>query len=395
MGFRGFDEGKVAKLAADLEKASAGAGSLHRSIGSILTDAQEALDPGQQATHNPNLQRVQETSAGSGVLAPTAPAPTFAGLPGSLGGELHVMSAEIKLRLRMFDEAKGPHGFGDGISPVDAFNGITTRAKPEAKPKPKKRPWWKKWVVDPLENTGTEVADVMQVAFSPDSLTGVFETAAGIWLMSAGVGGEFGGAALDATGVGAFVGVPVNVVSGAAIAGGGALTYKGFDDFITAMSDGDYNAWNRASRKGPKPPQAREADPLKDEGYGGHGVTKHVGRSDEQMADRHAQWKPSRRRADPPREVSTYRTVGDAQRFSQRAIDANKQKISNWLKNDTNGHPREFDLKNSGEVTGRSLSREDWQQGNGAREVRGARVVLKPDPDAPGGYYVLTTHPIG
>ncbi|WP_328377200.1 hypothetical protein OHB13_13085 [Streptomyces sp. NBC_00440] len=386
MGFRGFDEGKVAKLAADLEKASAGAGSLHRSIGSILTDAQEALDPGQQATHNPNLQRVQETSAGSGVLLPTAPVSTFAGLPGSLGAELHIMSAEIKLRLRMFDEAKGPHGFGDGISPVDAFNGITTRAKPE--PKPKKRSWWKKWVVDPLEDTGTEVANVMQVAFSPDSLTGVFETATGIWLMSVGVGGEFGGAALDATGVGALAGVPVNVVSGAAITGGGALTYKGFDDFITAMSEGDYNAWNRASRKGPKPPQPREADPLEDEGYGGHGVTKHVGRSEKQMRDRFGEEKKK------IKSVSTYKNTADAQRFAQRAIDSNKQEISNWLKKDKITKPEHFDVEDTGEVTGRSLSRKDWQDGKGSREVRSARVVLKADPSAPGGYYILTTFPI-
>ncbi|WP_405561278.1 RNase A-like domain-containing protein [Streptomyces sp. NBC_01180] len=387
MGFRGFDESEVAKLAADLEKAGAGAGALHRSIGSILTDAQQALDPGQQATHNPELQRVQETSAGSGVLVPTAPVPTFAGLPGSLGAELHIMSVEIKLRLRMFDDAKGPHGFGDGISPVDAFNGITTRAKPEPKPKPKKRSWWKKWVVDPLEDTGTDVANVMQVAFSPDSLTGVFETAAGVWLMSVGVGGEFGGAALDATGVGAFAGVPVNVVSGAAITGGGALTYKGFDDFITAMSEGDYNAWNRASRKGAKPPQPREADPLKDEGYGGHGVTKHVGRSEKQMGDRLA-------KEEKIDEVSTYKSNSDAQRFSQQTIDANKQSIIKWLKKDKTGGTKPFQLKDTGEVTGRSLSRADWQAGRGSKEVRGTRVVLKSDPSAPGGYYILTTHPL-
>ncbi|MFE2379455.1 RNase A-like domain-containing protein [Streptomyces sp. NPDC059398] len=388
MGFRGFDAGEVGKLAADLERASAGAGALHRSIGSILTDAQQALDPGQRATHNPDLQRVQETSAGSGVLVPTAPVPAFAGLPGSLGAELHLMSAEIKLRLRMFDDAKGPHSFGDGIiSPVDAFNGITTRAKPDPKPEPKKRSWWKKWVADPLEDAGTDVATVMQAAFSPDSLTGIFESAVGIWLMSVGVGGEFGGAALDATGIGAVAGVPVNILSGAAIAGGGALTYKGFDDFIAAMSKGDYNAWNRASRRGPKPPQPREADPLKDEGYGGHGVTKHVGRSDKQMGDRLA-------KEEKIKSVSTFKNTGEAQRFSQRAIDANKQEISNWLKNEKSGVPKAFQVKDTGEVTGRSLSRADWQAGKGSREARGVRVILRPDPGAPGGYYILTTHPV-
>ncbi|WP_328538154.1 RNase A-like domain-containing protein [Streptomyces sp. NBC_00344] len=389
MDFRGFDEEKVAKLARDLEKASSGAAALHRHIGSILTEVQGALDPGKRATNSPELQRVQETSAGSGVLLPTAPISPFVGLPGSLGTELHNVSGEIKLRLHMFDEAKGPHDFGDGISPLDAFNGITTRAKPEATQEPKKHPWWKKWVVDPLEDTGVEVANVMQVIFSQESLTGVFETAAGVWLMSVGAGGDIAGGALDATGVGAFIGVPVNVVSTAAIAGGGALAYKGLGDFMTAMSEGDYNAWSRSSRKGPQPQQPREADPLKDEGYGGHGVTEHVGRSEQQMGDRLAKSK------DGPESVSTYKSVVDAQRFSQRAIDANKYQIAKWLKTQTKGAPRPFELKNSGEVTGRSLSREDWQSGRGAQDVQGVRVVLKPDPNAPGGYYILTTHPLG
>ncbi|MEV8569340.1 RNase A-like domain-containing protein [Streptomyces sp. NPDC051322] len=388
MGFRGFDEQRVAKLARDLEKASAGAAALHRSIGSILSEAQGALDSGQRATSSPDLQRVQETSVGSGVLLPTARISPFVGLPGSLGTELHDISVEISLRLLMFDGAKGPHDFGDGISPIDAFNGITTRAKPE--PKPKKRPWWKKWVVDPLEDTGVEVANVMQVAFSQESLTGVFETAVGVWLMSLGAGGEVGGTALDATGAGAFLGIPVNVVSGAAIAGGGTLAYKGLGDFMTAMSQGDYNAWSRSSRKGSKPRPLREADPLKDEGYGGHGVTEHVGRSDQQMGDRLAKSKNGR-----PQSVSTYKNVGDAQRFSQQAVDANNYEIKNWLKTQTTGAPKPFELKNTGEVAGRSLSREDWQSGKGARDVRGVRVVLKPDPDAPGGYYILTTHPLG
>ena len=386
MAFSGFDPVKVTKLAGDLEKASAGAAALHRSIGSILAEAQSALDPGEQASKSPDLQRVQQSSVGSGVLLPTAPVAPTAGLPGSLGTELHGISTEINRRLGLFDTARQPHAFGNGLSPIDAFNGVTTRAKPQ--PKPKKRPWWKKWVLDPLKDAAYDVGNVMHVVFSMESLKGIAETAAGIGLMFLGVSGEVGGGLLDVTGVGTAPGIALNVAGVGAITGGGALAYKGLGDFMNAMANGDYNAWNRDSRKGPQPAQPREADPLQDEGYGGHGVTKHAGRSDQQLSDRLSQEKGVQ-------DASTYENVGDAQRFSQQTIDANKQQVSNWLNNAKEGSTKEFELQDTGEVTGRSLSRKDWQDGNGSRPVNGARVVLRSDPGAPGGYYILTTFPIG
>jgi hypothetical protein len=117
-------------------------------------------------------------------------------------------------------------------------------------------------------------------------------------------------------------------------------------------------------------------------------VTKHVGRSDNQLGDRLAQ---------EPRvqDASTFENTGDAQRFSQRTIDANKQQVSNWLKDAKEGSTKEFDLEDTGEVTGRSLSRSDWRDGKGSRAVNGVRVVLRADPAAPGGYYILTTFPVG
>jgi hypothetical protein len=386
MGFSGFDPGQVATLGGDLKKIGGGAAALHRSIGSILADAQGALDDGVKATTDPDLQNVLQTSVGSGVLLPTAPLPVGAGLPGSLGPELDALSKEITRRLGLFDQAKQPHAFGQGLSPVDAFNGITTRAKPQ--PKPKKRPWWKKWVVDPLESGARDVGDVLQTVFNPETIVGLGETAAGVGLMLLGAAGEIGGGALDVTVVGAGLGVTLNVGSVFAITGGGALALKGLNDWTAAMQSGDYNAWSRDSRKGPQPPQPREADPLKDEGYGGHGVTKHVGRSDNQLGDRLAQ---------EPRvqDASTFENTGDAQRFSQRTIDANKQQVSNWLKDAKEGSTKEFDLEDTGEVTGRSLSRSDWRDGKGSRAVNGVRVVLRADPAAPGGYYILTTFPVG
>ncbi|MGH3875027.1 MAG: putative T7SS-secreted protein [Pseudonocardiaceae bacterium] len=64
-------------------------------------------------------------------------------------------------------------------------------------------------------------------------------TAAGLGLMLLGAGGEVGGVALDATGVGAVVGVPVNVVSAGAIATGGVMAAAGMGDLMMHSSSDD------------------------------------------------------------------------------------------------------------------------------------------------------------
>ncbi|MEU6235634.1 putative T7SS-secreted protein [Kitasatospora sp. NPDC047058] len=62
----------------------------------------------------------------------------------------------------------------------------------------------------------------------------VLELAGGLGLAVLGAGGEVGGFALDATGIGAVLGVPVNVVSAGAIAGGLGLAGAGLS---TIMQD--------------------------------------------------------------------------------------------------------------------------------------------------------------
>jgi hypothetical protein len=91
--------------------------------------------------------------------------------------------------------------------------------------------------------------------------------------------------------------------------------------------------------------------------------------------------------------ASTYETDEDARRFAQRVIDDHRTEIIRWLEgNPADGSTRGFEMLDSGEVTGRSLSRGD----DGApRPVTGARVVLRAHPDAAGGYYILTTYPVG
>lgn len=64
-------------------------------------------------------------------------------------------------------------------------------------------------------------------------------TLAGAGLMAVGAGGEIGGAALDATGVGAVIGVPANVVSAGVIATGGAMAAAGAGDLMMHASSDD------------------------------------------------------------------------------------------------------------------------------------------------------------
>jgi uncharacterized protein YukE len=219
-----------------------------------------------------------------------------------------------------------------------------------------------------VEGFGYELADVLRVLFSPQSLLGT---------------------ALDLTGVGAILGVPVNALSAGLIGGGGALAVKGLHDWMAAMANGDYNAWPRSKRNGPQPPKLRDADPGGDEEYGGHSYTKHVGQSNDALSDR--------LRDDPsePPSVSTYDTYEDEERFTQNVVDANRPEIISWLRNASPGRTRAFEVDNLDEVTGRSLSREDWLNGLPPEPVMGAKVVIKADPAAPNGYYILTSYPSG
>jgi hypothetical protein len=96
-----------------------------------------------------------------------------------------------------------------------------------------------------------------------------------------------------------------------------------------------------------------------------------------------------------PSSVSTYETYADEERFTQMVVDKRGPDIIKWLRNAKPGVPRSFEVDNLNEVTGRSLSRADWTNGLPPEPVMGAKIVLKPDPAAPNGYYILTTYPSG
>ena len=244
-------------------------------------------------------------------------------------------------------------------------------------------------VGDFVETFGYDLADVLQVLFSPKSLLGIAQTVAGLLMMVAGAGGEVGGTALDLTGVGALLGIPVNALSAGLIGGGGALAVKGLHDWMAAMADGNYSSWPRSKRNGPQPPKLRNADPGGDEEYGGHAYKKHVGESNKALADRLAN-DPSE-----PGSASTYETYADEEKFTQIVVNKKSAAITKWLKNAKPGQAQPFEVDNLDGVTGRSLSRDDWKNGLPSRPVMGARVVLRADPTAPNGYYILTSFPSG
>jgi RHS repeat-associated protein len=91
--------------------------------------------------------------------------------------------------------------------------------------------------------TGTGVLNKPSRAFQAGY--GAGEAATGISQIVGGAGGEVIGAGLDATGIGALVGVPVNVASAAVIVQGGGNTVAGVGNFIDAL------------RRDPEPPPSQ------------------------------------------------------------------------------------------------------------------------------------------
>ncbi|MDI5962037.1 hypothetical protein [Streptantibioticus silvisoli] len=128
-----------------------------------------------------------------------------------------------------------------------------------------------------LSDTGEFLGNVGEQALSDLASLGnamlhdadaVGEVLAGVGLATLGAGGEIGGAVLDATGVGALLGVPAGVVSASAIAGGVGLIAAGGGrlamdatgpDRVNMTSDGGGGAgggegdWDGAAKGQPKP----------------------------------------------------------------------------------------------------------------------------------------------
>ncbi|MFF5446967.1 RNase A-like domain-containing protein [Streptomyces sp. NPDC012888] len=150
------------------------------------------------------------------------------------------------------------------------------------------------------------------------------------------------------------------------------------------LRQGDYNAWPRSKRKGAVQPKHR-ADLKGDEGKNGsHTLDRHV-----EMTTRDLR---ARLRANPGMDAaSRFLDESSAQRFVDDVLLRNQKTVSEWLNG--SGKKLALPLERFDDVTGLSLSRENFKRGTPAEEVYGVKVILKKDPDAPAGYRILTAYP--
>jgi hypothetical protein len=103
-----------------------------------------------------------------------------------------------------------------------------------------------------LENAGGHVVNGLAslgnaAAHHPGDL---LTAAAGAGLMIVGAAGDAGGLVLDATGIGAVVGIPANVVSTAAIVTGGGLVAGGMGDLVMHATSDDQTSPARTDHTG-------------------------------------------------------------------------------------------------------------------------------------------------
>ncbi|MFG2196146.1 RNase A-like domain-containing protein [Streptomyces sp. NPDC048639] len=150
------------------------------------------------------------------------------------------------------------------------------------------------------------------------------------------------------------------------------------------LRQGDWNAWPRSKRKGSTQPKHR-ADIKGNEGLkGAHTIDKHVGKTDTELR--------ARLRDDPNiAGSSTFRDEADAQRFTDAAMLDKQSEVSRWL-DGGKGSSKVIEVE-FGEVTGRSLSREDFIRGSGPHDVQSVRLVLRRDPDLADGFRIQTSFP--
>jgi hypothetical protein len=117
----------------------------------------------------------------------------------------------------------------------------------------------------------------------------------------------------------------------------------------------------------------------RDESRGGHTLSKHVGRTDEQLRER-------LRRERNISAASTWTDRASAEEVVAEALHAEHNHVGNWMRR---GYPRanlalHYD---AGHPIGRSLRRGEDQVVDAAQAV----IVLRAD--GPDSFYVLTTYP--
>ncbi|MFF7596065.1 RNase A-like domain-containing protein [Streptomyces mirabilis] len=132
-----------------------------------------------------------------------------------------------------------------------------------------------------------------------------------------------------------------------------------------------------------------------------HVIDKHVGKTDEQLAQRLRDQQILRDGTVRPVAASSFTNMASAQRFTQEAMDdvGNAQKIENWLKRLEN-NPNERSTLNLSlsfnDVTGRTVLRSEYdQKGLSAQgaDVHSVEVVLRYKQAVEPKFVVLTSMP--
>ncbi|MFD3477854.1 RNase A-like domain-containing protein [Streptomyces sp. NPDC058695] len=169
-----------------------------------------------------------------------------------------------------------------------------------------------------------------------------------------------------------------------AIAGGESAS---LDDLgLLIKGDGEPNAWPRSKRKGAQKPKYR-GDLAGDEGQkGAHTIERHVEKTDRDLR--------ARLRSDKKiTGSSSFINEQSAQDLTDRAIVQKQHDVRRWLENTSSGQ-KVIKVDFGDEVTGRSISREDFIRGTGPHDVHQVQLILRRDPDMPSGFRIHTSYPV-
>ncbi|MEP6695314.1 MAG: putative T7SS-secreted protein [Pseudonocardiales bacterium] len=207
----------------------------HEAAGAItLWNQGEADTAAAISQHDQAVQKAQQDAA----VKTTAGTPTTpASIPFVDAGEAKRQAARDKLN----------HARAELQTAGDAAEKVVGAGRDEA---PEKPGFWDEVgdffssAGNTLEHLGGDVVNVLAsygqaMLNDPAALA---ETLAGGTLMVLGAGGEVGGVALDLTGVGALVGVPVNVLSAGVIASGAGLAGAGILQMARDAADNPVEA---------------------------------------------------------------------------------------------------------------------------------------------------------
>lgn len=175
---------------------------------------------------------------------------------------------------------------GAGDTAADAIG----RARDKAPPKPS---FWQR-VGNIVDGAGDELVrageDALGVAASVGNAivhdpADTLLTAAGIALATASAGGETLGVVLDATGVGAVGGVPLNVASAAGIAAGATMAVAGADGLAHRAAGEDRVSMHNGDDADGGPPEPAGEPPTEISGRTNHGNEQALGRDGHGVSD--------------------------------------------------------------------------------------------------------------